>query len=133
MSVRNIVIAVVVILVLVAGWFYVKLRGVREQAVKWEGSVPDLIAEDIQKERDLTRINLSSRIDAPPAEVFDSFEHPERAEGAVDQIKMAKVISGDDSKKQVEFHVTTLGQLQVFTVELTYDKAGNAIGIKTVE
>ena len=56
-----------------------------------------------------------------------------RMRGRVPEIKRARVVSTSGTKKQVEFHITTLGQLQVFTVELDYDKTGNVIGIKTVE
>lgn len=133
MNARNISIAVVVVVLVVAGYLYLKLRSVQQAAVKWEGAVPEIVSEDIQKERDVTRIQLASRIDAPVADVFAAFQQPERSQGAVEEIKLAKVLSGDERKKQVEFHITTLGQLQVFTVDLTYDKAGNAVGIKTVE
>ena len=43
------------------------------------------------------------------------------------------MISSDANKKTVEFHLTTLGQLQVMTVDLTYDPSGKSVGIKTVE
>ena len=133
MSARNVAIAIVVLILLVGGYLFLKVRGVKQQAVKWEGPVPEIVTEDIKKDGDVTTVKLSSRIDAPVDAVFDAFEQPEKAEGAVPEIKQAKVLSGDDTKKEVEFHITTLGQLQVFTVDLSYDKAGNAIGIKTVE
>ena len=76
---------------------------------------------------------MTSRIDAPIDAVFAAFEAPDKSEGRVPEIKRARVVSTSGTKKQVEFHITTLGQLQVFTVELDYDKTGNVIGIKTVE
>ncbi|HZR82631.1 MAG TPA: SRPBCC family protein [Candidatus Binatia bacterium] len=133
MSARNIAIAVVVLVLLALGYFYVKFRGVQQQAVKWEGPVPEITSENIQKDGDVTKVEMSSRIDAPVDAVFATFLTPEKAEGRVPEIKKATVVSGDDKKKQVEFHITTLGQLQVFTVDLTYDKPGSTVGIKTVE
>jgi polyketide cyclase/dehydrase/lipid transport protein len=130
---RNVVIAILVVVAAAAGYIYFKARGVQQAAVKWEGAVPEIVSENIQKDRDTTKIELASRIDAPVDAVFDAFEQPEKAQGMVDEIKMAKVVSGDDKKKTVEFHITTLGQLQVFTVDLSYDKAANEVGIKTVE
>ena len=130
---RNVVIAIIVVVAAAAGYYFYKLHGAQQAAVKWEGAVPEIVSENIQKDGDTTKIELASRIDAPVDAVFDAFEQPEKAQGMVDEIKMAKVVSGDDKKKTVEFHITTLGQLQVFTVDLNYDKAANAVGIKTVE
>lgn len=134
MSTRNVIIAIVVVLVVAVGaWIFWQARGVREAAIKWEGPVPEIASENITKEGETVTVNLTSRIDAPVADVFNAFEHPERSEGLVEEIKKAEVISGDDKKKTVEFHITTLGQLQVLTVDLTYRKEQNEIGIKTVE
>lgn len=133
MSARNVVIVVVVIILLIGGYLFVKMRGVRQEAVKWEGPIPEIVMEDIKPEGDAMRIHLSSRIDAPPAVVFAAFGQPERLEGAAPEIKKATVLSGDDQKKQVELHIQVLGQLQVITVDLTYDKQNNVVGIKTVE
>ena len=130
---RNVVIAVVVVVAAIGGYVYFKARGVQQAAVKWGGPVPEIVAENIQKDRDTVKIELASRIDAPVDAVFDAFEQPEKSQGMVDEIKMAKVVAGDDKKKTVEFHITTLGQLQVLTVDLTYMKDKNQIGIKTVE
>ncbi len=133
MSARNVVVVVALLVVVVAGYVFFRMRGMREQAVKWEGAVPEILTEDIQKDRDVTTIRLTSRIDAPVGEVFAAFGRPGELQGAVEDIKLAKVVSGDDAKKTVEFHIVTLGQLQVFTVDLAFDKAQDLVGIKTVE
>jgi uncharacterized membrane protein len=133
MSARNVGIAVAILVLLIGGYLYLQWRGLRQAAVKWEGAVPEIVSEEIKKDGDVTHVRLSSRIDAPLDAVFAAFQQPEKAEGAVPEIKQARVLSGDDSRKQVEFHITTLGQLQVFTVDLIYDKPGNSVGIKTVE
>lgn len=133
MNARNVVIAIVVLVLLVGGYFFLQLRGVQQAAVKWEGAVPEIVSESIEKEGEVTTVRLSSRIDAPVDAVFAAFQEPEKAQGAVAEIKQAKVLEGDDKRKQVEFHILTLGQLNVFTVDLTYDKEGKAVGIKTVE
>jgi hypothetical protein len=130
---RNVIIAVVVIAIAAGAWVFFKARGVQQAAVKWEGQVPEITSEKITKENELVTVNLTSRIDAPVADVFESFQNPERSQGLVEEIKVAKVLSGDDNKKTVEFHITTLGQLQVLTVDLTYLKDQNTVGIKTVE
>lgn len=130
---RNVIIAVVVIAIAAGAWVFFKARGVQQAAVKWEGQVPEITSEKITKENDVVTVNLTSRIDAPVADVFEAFQNPERSQGLVEEIKVAKVLAGDDAKKTVEFHITTLGQLQVLTVDLTYLKDQNTIGIKTVE
>jgi len=131
---RNAVIAVVAIVVLAVvgyvGWSYLS---VRQAAVKWEGQVPEILSEKIEKEGDVANIELTSRIDAPVPDVFAAFHRPERTPELVEEIKQAKVIASDDNKKTVEFHLTTLGQLQVMTVDLSYAKDGKSVGIKTVE
>lgn len=130
---RNVIIAIVVIAIAAGAWVFFKARGVQQAAVKWEGQVPEITSEKINKENELVTVNLTSRIDAPVADVFEAFQNPERSQGLVEEIKVAKVLSGDDQKKTVEFHITTLGQLQVLTVDLTYLKDQNTVGIKTVE
>ena len=130
---RNVIIAIVVIAIAAGAWVFFKARGVQQAAVKWEGQVPEITSEKISKENDVVTVNLTSRIDAPVADVFEAFQNPERSQGLVEEIKVAKVLSGDDKKKTVEFHITTLGQLQVLTVDLTYQKDQNLVGIKTVE
>jgi uncharacterized membrane protein len=130
---RNVIIAIVVIAIAAGAWVFFKARGVQQAAVKWEGQVPEITSEKISKENEVVTVNLTSRIDAPVADVFESFQNPERSQGLVEEIKVAKVLSGDDKKKTVEFHITTLGQLQVLTVDLTYQKDQNLVGIKTVE
>lgn len=130
---RNVIIAIVVIAIAAGAWVFFKARGVQQAAVKWEGQVPEITSEKISKANDVVSVNLTSRIDAPVAEVFEAFQNPERSQGLVEEIKVAKVLSGDDKKKTVEFHITTLGQLQVLTVDLTYQKEQNVVGIKTVE
>lgn len=131
---RNAVIALVAVVVLAVGgyvvWTYV---GLQRAAVQWEGSVPEILSEKIEKEGDVATIELTSRIDAPVAQVFASFQHPERTPALVEEIKQARVVESTEGKKTVEFHLTTLGQLQVMTVDLTYDPAGTRVGIKTVE
>lgn len=131
---RNGVIAVIAIVVVAAlgyvGWTYLKLQ---QAAVQWEGAVPEILSEKIEKDGEVAVIELTSRIDAPVAQVFDAFHRPERTPELVEEIKQANVIASEPNKKTVEFHLTTLGQLQVMTVDLTYDTSGKAVGIKTVE
>jgi carbon monoxide dehydrogenase subunit G len=130
---RGIAIAALLLALLAGGYLYSRMRGLQQAAVKWDGPVPEVASENIRKEGDLTRVEMTSRIDAPIDAVFAAFEAPDKSEGRVPEIKRARVVSTSGTKKQVEFHITTLGQLQVFTVELDYDKTGNVIGIKTVE
>ncbi|MEY4950881.1 MAG: Polyketide cyclase / dehydrase and lipid transport [Pseudomonadota bacterium] len=130
---RGIAIAALLLALLAGGYLYSRMRGLQQAAVKWDGPVPEVASENIRKEGDLTRVEMTSRIDAPIDAVFAAFEDPDKSEGRVPEIKQARVVSTSGTKKQVEFHITTLGQLQVFTVELDYDKTGNVIGIKTVE
>ncbi len=131
---RSLVIAVVAIVVLaVAGYVGWTYWSVQRAAVQWEGKVPEIVSEKIEKDGDVATIELSSRIDAPVADVFEAFRHPERTEKLVDQIKRSRVVEETPERKRVEFHLTTLGQLQVLTVDLSYDPKGREIGIKTVE
>jgi hypothetical protein len=133
MNARSILIVVGLVVLVAVGWIALKFRGIQQAAVKWEGPVPEITSESIGKDGDAFKIELTSRIDAPVAAVFEAFEHPERSQGMIDEIKQAKVLSGDDKKKTVEFHILSLDQLQVLTVDLTYLKDQDRIGIKTVE
>jgi len=133
MNARNVAIAVGVVVLVVALWMFLKFRAVQQAAVKWEGKVDEIASEKIEKQGESFQVELTSRIDAPIDAVFDSFEHPEKSQGMVPEIQVAKVLSGDDKKKTVEFHIVALDQPQVLTVELTYDQAQKRIGVKTVE
>jgi uncharacterized membrane protein len=131
---RNAVIAAVgIVLLAVVGYVGWSYWAVQRASVRWEGQVPEILSEKIEKEGDVANIELTSRIDAPVADVFAAFHRPERTPELVDEIKQANVIASDADKKTVEFHLTTLGQLQVMTVDLTYAKDGKSVGIKTVE
>lgn len=133
MNARNVMIAVGVLILLAVGWVALKFRSVQQAAVKWEGKIPDLVSENIVKEGDVFKVEFTSRIDAPVDVVFESFQHPEKSQGMVEEIKQVKVLSGDDRKKTVEFQVLALEQLQVLTVEMSYLPDQKRINIKTLE
>jgi hypothetical protein len=131
---RNAVIAgVAIVLVAVLGYVGWSYWAVQQAAVRWEGAVPGILSEKIEKEGDVADIELVSRIDAPMADVFGAFQRPEDTPKYVAEIKQATVVEEADQKKRVEFHLTLLERLQVLTVDLTYDPSGESVGIKTFE
>ena len=74
---RGIAIAALLLALLAGGYLYSRMRGLQQAAVKWDGPVPEVASENIRKEGDLTRVEMTSRIDAPIDAVFAAFEAPD--------------------------------------------------------
>jgi uncharacterized membrane protein len=133
MNMRTIGIVIAVVVVVVAGYVGLRFYQLQQAAQKWNGPVEGIASEKIEKNGDAFDVELTTIINAPADAVFDAFEHPERSEGMVKEIRQAKVLSGDDKKKTVMFQILALDQVQTLTLELTYDAAGKVISVKTVE
>lgn len=112
------------------GWWYLRLRSAAQQ---WEGAVPEILSEKLEKDLDTMEIEFTSRVDAPVATVFRAFTEPERSKEFSDSVRYAKLLQGDANRKTVEFEMVILGQPQRLTLEFTFLPQENRVTIKTVE
>lgn len=133
MNMRTIGIVIAALVVIGATYVGYRFYKLQQAASKWSGPVEGINSEKIERNGEAFDVELTTIINAPADAVFEAFEHPERSQGMVKEIRQAKVLSGDDQKKTVLFEILALDQVQTLTVDLTYDKATKKIGVKTVE
>jgi uncharacterized membrane protein len=133
MNMRTIGIVIAAVVAIGATYVGYRFYKLQQAAAKWSGPVEGISSEKIERNGEAFDVELTTIINAPVDAVFESFEHPERSEGAVKEIRQAKVLSGDEHKKTVLFEILALDQVQTLTVDLTYDKANEKIGVKTIE
>jgi len=112
----------------ISGYF----RAQRE-ATKWEGPVEEITFAKLDKDGKVFDIEMHSRIDAPIDKVWAAMKEPEKLSQNSEQYKKSELISESPGKKQLEIHILTLGNLQQFKVELSFDEAAHKIGVKTLE
>ena len=112
------------------GWRYQQLR---TAAALWEGSVPEILSEKLEKDTDTMSVEFTSRIDAPLDAVLRSFAEPERSAEFSPIVRYSKLVSGEGNKKVVEFEMVILGQPQHFTMEFTFLPTDRRVTIKTVD
>jgi uncharacterized protein YndB with AHSA1/START domain len=112
------------------GWQYYQ---VHSAALRWEGPVPEILSEKLDKQADIMTIEFASRIDAPPAAVMRAFTEPERSAEFSNIVRYSKLLKAEGNSKIVEFEMVILGQPQRFTMEFTFLPEENRVLIKTVE
>lgn len=105
----------------------------QREATKWEGSVPEITFAKLDKDGKVFDIELHSRIDAPLDKVWEALKHPETLSQNSEQYKKSELIGEEANKKRLEIHVLTLGNLQQFKIELTFDDAAHRVDVKTLE
>jgi len=112
------------------GWRYHQLR---TAAALWEGPVPEILSEKLDKDTDTMSIEFTSRIDAPVDKVLQAFSEPERGAEFSNSIRFSKLIRSEGNKKTVEFEMVILGRPQQFSLEFTFFPKERRIAVKTVE
>lgn len=112
------------------GWRYQQLR---TAAALWEGSVPEILSEKLEKDTDTMSVEFTSRIDAPLDAVLRSFAEPERSVEFSPIVRYSKLVRSEGNQKIVEFEMVILGQPQHFTLEFTFLPTDGRVTIKTVE
>ncbi|MBI3301617.1 MAG: SRPBCC family protein [Deltaproteobacteria bacterium] len=122
--------AVVIVGAAVLGLRYYQ---VRTAALRWEGPVPEILSEKLDKQADTMEIEFTSRIDAPPAAVLRAFTEPERSADFSNIVRYSKLLQSEGNRKVVEFEMVILGQPQRFTLEFTFLPEERRVTVKTVE
>jgi hypothetical protein len=65
--------------------------------------------------------------------VWEALKQPEKLATMSEQYKKSDLLASEGNKKQVEIHVLTLGNLQQFTVELTFHDDTRTVDVKTLK
>ena len=99
----------------------------------WEGPVPEILSEKLDKQADTMTVEFTSRIDAPVAAVLRAFSEPERTAEFSSIVRYSKLLQSEGNRKVVEFEMVILGQPQRFTLEFTFLPEEKRVAIKTVE
>jgi len=105
----------------------------QKAAKVWEGDVEEITYAKLDKDGKVFDIEMHSRIDAPVDEVWDALKQPELLADNSDQYKLSKLLKEDGNAKELELHVLALGNLQQFTVRLTFDDASKSVKIETLK
>ena len=98
------------------------------------GCSPKLEEGDVlEKNGDTFTIRLTKKIDEPIDKVWQGFQTPERLEKYSEQYQQTKLVKDEGNTKVVDYRVSTLGQVQAFTMELTMQPATKVVKFKTLE
>jgi hypothetical protein len=118
------------VVIAVVGWRYQQLR---TAAALWEGSVPEILSEKLDKNADTMSVEFTSRVDAPTDAVLRSFAEPERGAEFSPIVRYSKLLQSEGNRKVVEFEMVILGQPQHFTLEFTFLPTERRVTLKTIE
>ncbi len=98
------------------------------------GCSPKLEEGDVlEKNGDTFNIRLTKKIDEPIDKVWKGFLSPERLEKYSEQYQQTKLVKDEGNTKVVDYRVSTLGQVQAFTMELTMQPSDKVVKLKTLE
>lgn len=111
----------------------VRYSQLRTAARLWEGPVPEILSEKLDKQADTMTVEFTSRIDAPVAAVLRAFSEPERSAEFSNLVRYSKLLKSEGNHKVVEFEMVILGQPQRFTLEFTFLPEEKRVEVKTVE
>src|SRR2546425_11458414 len=87
----------------------------------------------LEKNGDTFTIRLTKKIDEPIDKVWQGFQTPDRLEKYSEQYQQTKLVKDEGNTKVVDYRVSTLGQVQAFTMELTMQPSDKAVKLKTLE
>ena len=105
----------------------------QREATKWEGPVKEITYAKLDKDGKVFDIEMHSRIDAPIDKVWEAVKQPERLSEFSEQYKKSALLKEDGNKKEIELHVLALGNLQQFTMQLTFNDAAHTVDVQTLK
>jgi hypothetical protein len=98
------------------------------------GCSPKLEEGDVlEKNGDTFTIRLTKQLDQPIDKVWQGFQAPERLEKYSEQYQQTKLVKDEGNTKVVDYRVSTLGQVQAFTMQLTLQPSDKIVKLKTLE
>jgi hypothetical protein len=105
----------------------------RSEAARWEGPVPEILSERLEKQADTMEVEFTSRIDAPLEAVLRAFAEPERSAEVSETVRFAKLLQHEGNRKVIELEMVILGQTQRATMEFQFFPAEKRVLVKSVE
>lgn len=131
---RRALIGSAAVLLVGAGLFAsVRYYHLRSAALDWEGSVPEILTEKLEKQADTLSLAFTSRIDAPLPAIWDAFSQPERSAEFSDTVRVSRLLQAGENRKLVLFEMTLLGQPQRLSLEFTFVPDRHRVRIRSVE
>lgn len=109
------------------GWWYYRTVAV------WNGPVPEILTEKLEKDTDTMSIEFTSRIDAPVETVFRAFSEPERGAEFSNIVRYSKLMQNEGNRKVVELEMVILGRPQRLVLAFTFFPDDRRVTIQTVE
>jgi uncharacterized protein YndB with AHSA1/START domain len=89
--------------------------------------------ELLEKNGDTFTIRLTKKLDHPIDKVWTAFQSPEELEKYSEQYQQTKLVKTEGDVKVVDYRVSTLGQVQAFTMQLTAQPADKIVKLKTLD
>ena len=111
----------------------VRYHHLRSAALDWEGPVPEILTEKLEKQADTLSLAFTSRIDAPLPAVWDAFSQPERSAEFSDTVRVSRLLQAGENRKLVLFEMTLLNQPQRLSLEFTFVPGEHLVRISSVE
>jgi hypothetical protein len=111
----------------------VRYAQLRSEAARWEGPVPEILSEKLDKQTDTMEVEFTSRIDAPVEAVLRAFAEPERSAEFSETVRFAKLLQHEGNRKVIEFEMVILGQPQRATMEFWFFPVEKRVRVESVE
>lgn len=89
--------------------------------------------ELLEKNGDTFTIRLTNKIAQPVDRVWLAFQSPDQLEKYSEQYQQTKLVKTEGDVKVVDYRVSTLGQVQAFTMQLTAVPADKVVKLKTLD
>jgi hypothetical protein len=130
---KNVVYAIVGVVVLVLGFVGFKYVQLQREAAKWK-DVKEVVEESFERSDDLSKIRFVAVVDAPLDKVQNALWEVENSATMVENIKHSKLVKQEGNKKQVEMRLQALNlPLQQYVMEFTLYPDEHRITFVTVE
>ena len=131
---RRVLVGSAAVLLIGVGLFAgVRYYHLRSAALDWEGPVPEIVTEKLEKQADTLSLAFTSRIDAPLPAVWDAFSQPERSAEFSDTVRVSRLLQAGENRKLVLFEMTLLNQPQRLTLEFIFVPGEHLVRISSVE
>lgn len=124
-----------VLTVVIGGGAFVGFRyyQITSEAAVWNGPVTEILTEQIERQDNTLEVEFTSRLDAPPAVVFQAFSEPERSHEFSDSVHRSKLLRHEGNRKVVAFEMVVLGRPQESVMAFAFLPDENRILLETVE
>lgn len=124
-----------VLTVVIGGGAFVGFRyyQITSEAAVWDGPATEILTEQIERQDNTLEVEFTSRLDAPPAVVFQAFSEPERSHEFGDSVHRSELLRHEGNRKVVAFEMVVLGRPQESVMAFTFLPDENRILLETVE